>query len=93
MIPHEQLHLVYVIICTILLISIIIHLYIYKQIPIPCDKSGDKKDYGFYVNKAHEGMFRGILFGMLLDGDPIIAIRNSAIYGTINPLIAYMGIV
>lgn len=92
MVPHKQLHLVYMVICIILIISVIVHFYIHKQISIPCDKSGDKKDYGYYMNKAHEGMFRGMLFGMLLEGNPITAIRNSAIYGTINPLIAYMGI-
>jgi len=92
MVPHEQLHLVYTIICIILLLSFIFHYCIYKQLRIPYDKLSDKKDYAFYMNKAHEGMIRGVIFAIILDGSLIATLRNGAIYGTINPLISYIGI-
>jgi hypothetical protein len=92
MLPHKQLHFVYTIICVLLLISTIFHCYIHHQIHIPDEKINDKKDYKFYINKAQDGMIKGVLFGMILDGGIITAIRNGAIYGIFNPLISYIGI-
>ena len=91
MIPHEQLHLVYIIICVLLLISSIYHIQLYQRLPSSCDKLSDKKDYDFYMNKARDGVIRGILFGIILNGELTTAIRNGAIYGTLNPLLSFMG--
>lgn len=89
---HKQFHFIYVLICVILLISTLSHFYEYNNIHIPNDKINGEKNYKFYINKAQEGMLKGILFGMLLDGGITTAIRNGAIYGTMNPLISYLGI-
>ena len=90
MLPHKQLHFVYLIICIILLISTIFHCYIHHKTTLPDKKITDEKDYKFYINKAQDGMIRGILFGMVLDGGVSTAIRNGAIYGIFNPLIALL---
>lgn len=93
---HKQFHFIYLLICVILLISIISQYYLYNIIYNPNDKTDDKpnekKNYSFYLNKAQDGMLKGILFAMLLDGKVSTAIRNGAVYGTINPIISYLGI-
>jgi len=43
------------------------------------------------MNKARDGVIRGILFGIILNGELTTAIRNGAIYGTLNPLLSFMG--
>lgn len=50
-----------------------------------------KKTNADYINKMQNGIFRGVLFGLLLDTSLTTAVRNGAIYAVINPLTMYFG--
>jgi len=93
MLAHKRFHFIYCIVVILLIISLVYHYTIYGTIPLPYNKIAGEKNYAFYVNKAHDGMIKGVFFALILDGRLSTAIRNGAIYGTLNPFLAYIGIV
>lgn len=89
-----KIHLIYIILFILLLISYLHHLITHKELPLPKapNKKPKPKTYNEYINVSHAGLIRGIIFGLLLGANGIEnAIQNAAIYGTMNPFIMYLG--
>lgn len=80
----------YVIILIIIMVSMWYHNFVYKD---TCVKQTEKeKNYMDYINTAHSGMVRGLVFGIILgDAGLYTGIKNAAIYGVVNPLFLYFG--
>ena len=100
MLSHEQFQLIYMIIVIILTISVINSYITHETLLIPKNDNNDTDDfsekpteveYKKYINSAHTGLIRGIIFGLLMDRNLEVAIKNGAIYGIVNPIIVYIG--
>lgn len=84
----------YIGIVIILVLSLLYHTYV---VDAPVQLAEVKalikgKTYRDYIDTAHSGLIRGLVFGIILGDLGIVSgIRNAAIYGTINPLFLYMG--
>lgn len=52
----------------------------------------EEKSYIEYINTAHSGLIRGLIFGFIL-GDLGLdtGIKNAAVYGMANPIFMYLG--
>lgn len=90
--PNSKLYNFYLVIVILVILSLIYHTYLHGQIQIPEDEKKCKtRTYIDYINKMHSGMLRGVIFGLILNGSIVTAIQNGAVYGTVTPLIMYLG--
>jgi uncharacterized membrane protein YbjE (DUF340 family) len=87
---------VYIIVFIILSISLLYHVFIYdhehpNNVKHAAEKQ-KKKTYMDYINTAHAGLIRGLIFGIILgDMGVYTGIKNAAIYGMVNPLFLSIG--
>ena len=84
------MHITFIIIFILLLLTFLY--YKLFELSYDCKDKHIKKKYGDYIKSAHSGLIRGVMTGLLLGVIPLeSAIKNAAIFGTINPLIMHMG--
>jgi len=80
----------YIVILIIILATIWCHTYIHDDKHVI--KSEKEKTCTDYINTAHSGMVRGLVFGIILgDAGLRTGIKNAAIYGILNTLFLYFG--
>lgn len=92
-----EMFTIYTFIVVALIISLIYYIYedFYLTYDIETNTARDKaqkKTTREYIDIAHSGLIRGLIFGIIMgDLGLMTGIRNAAIYSTLNPAITYIG--
>lgn len=87
------LHIFYIVMFTLLIMSYIWHMCLYENTCLPDNENPPKKrNYSTYMNNMYSSMIRAFVFGVITSNASYkTGIENAVIYGMVSPILLYIG--